>query len=231
MDNLTRLRLGTATLFSTLFVALSYEVKDSAAFEFIRQHVGHQGILAISVVLGSSLAPFATKLLLKLSLVRRLALGQSWIEGYWIQETFLAKNGNGETPVSTGIVQFTYTGQDLDLEVQVYHSASVHNNSESWSTTNLAVLRDTDCSYINYFTVRRLSGETTGVSVGRFFSSEAGFFRRPDSYSGKMTYFEKHTIFHQTLKRLSTKEVKQLKAQYGVEWKKAAIKKAQAKQC
>jgi hypothetical protein len=216
MNKLMKTKYWATISASSTFVAISYEIKGP-----LTQAWGVPSyVLAIAAFLfGAGVSKFFIEQIFKIKYVRKIILGPSWIEGYWLIKTtstlddqspltlpgvlFLEINpGTGALKAVT--TRFHPTEGEYVVNSQVAH---VQGDTEN-------------IQYLNYFKIGYPgSGLRFGMAFGEF-SRNDHFSNFPNTLEGKITLEGDGQIRRQLAKRIDNQMVLELKTRYGNDWMK-----------
>jgi hypothetical protein len=171
-------------------------------------------VLVISLLLGTVIGGFIVNVILSQSLARRLLLKQQYIEGYWILDEFT----NAGEFIGPCIVFIEFDGTSSKYQVSAY---GLKQGKVYYSVSRDVYLRDSDLTYINFFSSGYGSGNLTGIAVGNFF--RYGLDSIPQSYEGKTFFLNSESSQPFSLnraigRRIASKTVAKYKKEHGEDW-------------
>jgi len=204
---------------SSAFVALSYELKGLNTFGWVMPSYILAGMAAI---FGTASAKFIVERLFQLQAIRKVVMGSSWIEGYWLIKTTSVENDNSplvlpgvlflEVNPGSGALKAVTTRYALEEGEFIVNSQVAHVQSD---TENI--------QYLNYFKIGYPgSGVRYGMAFGEF-SRNNNFTTSPNVLEGKITLEGDGIVRRQIAKRIDDEIVEELKNLHGHDWIKEVI--------
>lgn len=202
MDTLIRFKILLTAIITSIFVVVSYEIKNSI---FVTQNIPTSLVIIVSFLIGAYFSNFVINFVLNIKWIRKLAFGRSWVEGYWLQKTYDENRDNELNLVATGIVFITYDLNEYSLEVTVFHLKGATVSQSTHSHSVYSSMSSKTMSYINHFLVERGVHQIGGLSAGKFFHD--GSTKHPNKYEGRLVYFNGEGTRYQKLNRLNKSEI------------------------
>jgi hypothetical protein len=194
-----RVRLAVQVLLVTVFLSAAYELKAAATWDTpIRVVV----LITLTYALTGIAAGVMTAWMGRTRWVRAIAMGSSWIEGYWYLSTY---RGDNEKRVSSVIALIEYQGPELDLKVTSFKPRSPESAIATASTSVSAFLNAQSLKYISYFEYQVNTTTIQGLALGTFYKD--GQVRHPTQYHGTLRYFNQLEDERQIGRKLSRSEV------------------------
>jgi hypothetical protein len=200
MGEIWRAKFILGTLFTTITVALSYEVKQNI---IIAPPIV---LVIISLIFSTILANYLVEFLFALKLGRKLIMRKTWIEGFWHLSTELTQNRNVLS--QTGIILFSYEGDHHELTVRTYRKTTDKTDVGLYSLSELATVRSFDLSYSSIFKISDGINDRKGVAHGQFFSD--GTSKYPNRYAGHIALFDEGQERRQFGTKITDQKIKKL---------------------
>jgi hypothetical protein len=214
MGSLWKAKKKLGIFFTTLFIMLSYEVKNPLL-------PGYQWLLVIiSFTISSYLADFIVEYMMNFRHGRAFILGKSWIEGYWYLKTSISDHAHDIS--NDGIVFITYEGSDHELNVFTYRTKTDSLDSGFSSVSELVTARDYDTKFSNYFVIPEGHKSTHGITVGKFFCN--GDSRYLNRFEGTVVLFGDGLYRRQVANKIEFSLIKRLRKEHGDNWKDYLLK-------
>ena len=208
MNNLWKKKANIGVFLTTVFVLLSYEVKNPLlpGFQWL--------LILLSFVISTYTANVITEILMDFRLGRAFILGKSWIEGYWYLKTNNLDQGHAIS--NDGIVYIAYEGDQHELNVFTYRTKTSDIDSGFSSVSELVTTRDFDTKFSNYFVIPEGDRSTHGITVGKFFRD--GSSPLPNKFEGTVVLFSDGLYRRQMARKIQHSVVKKLQRIYGDDW-------------
>ncbi len=210
MTKIVKARMWAITSITSILMATGYELRQLSPSI---QGIPSYGVAIISLFIGATLATFVVKFLLSFKLIRRLILGDSWIEGLWLLTTY-SSNDKKNCTILPGIMHIEYKADNGEVKTVVtrYDIACrqlITTNSEVAFVREYGNIR-----YLNYFSINDddapdYSGPDYGVAFAEFSKSVPG--RSPNRYEGKVVYEKEGIVRRQSARRITNIEIKKSK--------------------
>src|SRR3972149_3368250 len=207
MQSVQNIKLFLSVALTSACIVISYEIRNIFGIP-----AGIFGILIvlISFFIGAYLSPILISLVFKSKTLRRLLLGKSNIEGFWFGTTYSEKQKNAIS--YNAILYYSYKGSNLDLSVVAYRLLPP-DLQMIFTRSELAILRERDSLYINYFAFSEGAQEVRGIAVGKFFSD--GRTEYPNLYEGRVMTFRDGVYQRQIFEKIPDSVVNQYQRMHG----------------
>ena len=209
------------TLLTATVVVLAYELRvDSAWLAAVPPWI----VVVVAFLVSSFGGRWVFNSVMRTSLGRRILMGPTWLEGYWLLRTDV-KDAKGSPVTEPGIAYLEYGDGDLSIHVRSYRPQLTPQGGidTSFSATDFAVVDERTLTFYNHFTIPSADrpGRTRGVFVGKIIND--GTKTYPTKVEGEVLFFDDMTYGHQLATKLSAKEIKSAKKQSPDEWQNVII--------
>ncbi len=207
MRKILRIRLLIIVFISNLLVIFSYELKPAV---IQLNGIPSWLIATVTLTLGISLTIFMVDSLFKFRTARKWAIGNSWVEGFWLIRTY---DENTKHPITNpGVLSIQYNV--AENEVKAVTTRIDENGNKYVVNSEFAYVRaeGANVNYLNYF---KLSHMRTGVEYGVAYASfssttHSGY---PDTYTGSIALQTEGVLRVQSARRITDEEIKKYKDQ------------------
>jgi hypothetical protein len=210
MDKLDKIRQNTILIISSICLVGSYEIKNIG-----QSTLGVRiAVFVVSLLLGTVIGGLIIDLISSQGIVRRLLLKQQYIEGYWILDEFTSAGDY----IGPCLVLIEFDGKSSKFQVSAY---GLKQNKVYFSVSRDVYLRDSDLTYINFFSSGYGGGNVIGIAVGNFY--RYGIDSIPQSYEGKTFFLNSESsqgfVLNRAIgRRITAKIVAKYKTEHCEEW-------------
>lgn len=216
MTSISVKRAWLAILVTTLFMAIGFEITKTLQNSSLASRLV---VPVVSLVFGGAFTNIIVKALLSFKTGRWILMGDGFLEGYWLWETW--ENTKTESVLLTPSISYiSYVGDHLELRVVGHRpfgardgklSPLIHNTHSEY-----AAIRDYDGSYFNFASMPRGDSTPKLYAVGRFFKD--GTVMYPNVYSGSVILDSDLVYRNQSARKIPDSVVRKFKAEYGDSW-------------
>jgi hypothetical protein len=194
------------TLVTGLCVIASYQMP------WLAQRVGvpQMAVALVSAVIGGAASTWIVSLLTKIKWIRKLIVGSTWVEGWWVLLTY-PSDGSQE---HKGLLEIKYI-DGLKLEALAFYAddALDHLTAKSYYLT----IDDKSMRYINYARVIDAMPNFDIIAAGELHFDTGKSY--PTLYKGARVNLGNKVLHWQAMSKIDDSVIRQFQLQHGDIWK------------